>query len=63
MKRHNTLKCLGLARMFIYLFVYLFICNLFNDAVNISDFTGLNDWLVGNNALKTMLEGNSYGLI
>ena len=49
--------------MSIYLFVYLFIRSLFNDAVNIPDFAVLNDWLVGNNALKTMLEGNSYGLI
>jgi len=51
MKRHNTLKCIGLALMSIYLLVYLFFC-LFNNAVNILDFTVLNDWLVGNNALK-----------
>jgi hypothetical protein len=49
MKRHSTLKCIGLAFMSIYLFVYLF-----NDAVNIPDFSVLNDWLIGNNAVKTM---------
>jgi hypothetical protein len=56
MKRHNVLKCIGLALMSIYLFIYLLICSLFNYAVSIPDFTVLNDWLVGNNALKTMSE-------
>jgi hypothetical protein len=56
MKRHSALKCIGLALMWIYLFIYLFICSLFNDAVSIPDFTVLNDWLVGNNALETMSE-------
>jgi len=58
MKRHNTLKCIGLALMsiylFVYLFIYVFICSLFNDAADIPDFAVLNDWLVGNNALKMM---------
>lgn len=49
--------------MSIYLFVYLLICSLFNDAVNSPDLTVLNDLLVGNNALKNDVEGNSYGLI
>ena len=35
------------------LFICLFICSLFNDAVGNSDYAGLNDWMKVNNGIES----------